>query len=218
MPVRAAHRPGQPAALGAARRSASLRRRLRRCCRRSSATSRPSEFGELTDIVVLALAALSLNLLIGFTGPDLDRALGVLRHRRLHDRDPRRRPRLVARAGRSRSPRCICFVVGVLVGIPALRLKGLYLTLVTLALAQIFPALVRKFDDLTGGSHGIDGLSYDAPGWTGLDTGRRRRGEWLYWLGARHARPRLRARPQPREEPRRPGDGRGARQHARPPA
>ena len=49
-------------------------------------------------------------------------------------------------------------------GIPALRLKGLYLALVTLALAQIFPALIRKFDDLTGGSQGIDGLSYDAPG------------------------------------------------------
>ena len=67
----------------------------------------------------------------------------------------------------------ICFAVGVLVGIPALRLKGLYLALVTLALAQIFPALVRKFDDLTGGSAGIDGLSYDAPAWTGLDPGRR---------------------------------------------
>src|SRR6476469_1528855 len=29
---------------------------------------RPNEYGELTDILTLALAALSLNLLIGFTG------------------------------------------------------------------------------------------------------------------------------------------------------
>jgi branched-chain amino acid transport system permease protein len=75
----------------------------------------------------------------------------------------------------------LCFVVGVLVGIPALRLAGVYLSLVTLALAQLFPALVRKFDDLTGGSQGIGGLRYDPPSWTGLD-GRNRtdRAEWLY--------------------------------------
>ena len=29
---------------------------------------------------------------------------------------------------------------------------------------------------------GIDGLSYDAPAWTGLDPGRRGRAEWLYWV------------------------------------
>ena len=29
---------------------------------------RPNQYGELTDICILALAALSLNLLIGFTG------------------------------------------------------------------------------------------------------------------------------------------------------
>jgi branched-chain amino acid transport system permease protein len=68
------------------------------------------------------------------------------------------------------------------VGGPALRLTGLHLALGTLALAQIFPALVRKFEDLTGGSAGIDGLSYDAPGWTGLPAGRQGRSEWLYWV------------------------------------
>src|SRR3954451_18113886 len=35
----------------------------------------------------------------------------------------------------------LCFVVGVLVGFPALRLKGLYLALVTLGLAVVFPQL-----------------------------------------------------------------------------
>jgi branched-chain amino acid transport system permease protein len=76
----------------------------------------------------------------------------------------------------------LCFGMGVVVGVPALRLTGLYLALVTLALAQIFPALLRKFDDVTGGSKGIGGLRYDPPGWTGLDSGRQGRAEWLYWV------------------------------------
>jgi branched-chain amino acid transport system permease protein len=76
----------------------------------------------------------------------------------------------------------LCFVVGVVVGIPALRLKGLYLTLVTLALAQIFPALIRKFDAFTHGSHGINGLLYQQPSWTHLDFGRQGASEWLYWV------------------------------------
>jgi branched-chain amino acid transport system permease protein len=141
----------------------------------------PSEFGELTDIAVLALAALSLNLLIGFTGQI---SIG---HSAFFGIGAYTLAILVADHGWSPGwtypvAAVVCFVVGVLVGIPALRLKGLYLALVTLALAQIFPALVRKLEDLTGGSQGIGGLSYDAPGWTGLESGRQGRAEWMYWL------------------------------------
>jgi branched-chain amino acid transport system permease protein len=141
----------------------------------------PSEVGELTDIAVLALAALSLNLLIGFTGQI---SIG---HSAFFGLGAYTLAILVADHGWSPgwtypAAAILCFVVGVLVGIPALRLKGLYLALVTLALAQIFPALVRKFDELTGGSQGIGGLQYDAPGWTGLESGRRGRSEWMYWL------------------------------------
>jgi branched-chain amino acid transport system permease protein len=46
-------------------------------------------------------------------------------------------------------------VGGILVGIPALRLRGLYLGLATFALALSVPTLVRHFDTLTGGSQGI---------------------------------------------------------------
>jgi branched-chain amino acid transport system permease protein len=66
----------------------------------------------------------------------------------------------------------ICFVVGVLVGIPALRLAGLYLALATLGLAIIFPNLVNKLDSLTGGSNGKRlgrGNRILAPEWTGMD-------------------------------------------------
>lgn len=141
----------------------------------------PSEFGELTDIAVLALAALSLNLLIGFTGQI---SIG---HSAFFGIGAYTLAILVADHGWTPGwtypvAAVVCFVVGALVGIPALRLKGLYLALVTLALAQIFPALVRKFEELTGGSQGIGGLSYDAPEWTGLESGRQGRAEWMYWL------------------------------------
>ena len=42
-------------------------------------------------------------------------------------------------------------IVGVAVGFPALRLKGLYLALITLGLAVLFPLLVKKFVEGPGG-------------------------------------------------------------------
>jgi branched-chain amino acid transport system permease protein len=46
----------------------------------------------------------------------------------------------------------VCFVVGALVGFPALRVKGLYLALVTLGLAVIFPDVATRFVKGTGGT------------------------------------------------------------------
>lgn len=142
---------------------------------------RPNEYGELTDICILALAALSLNLLIGFTGQI---SIG---HSAFFGAGAYTTAILVKDHGWSPgwtflAAAVLCFAIGVFVGVPALRLKGLYLTLVTLALAQIFPALVRKFEDLTGGSRGINGLRYEQPDWTGLPSGRAGRSEWLYWV------------------------------------
>ena len=109
-----------------------------------------NEYGQLTDILILGLAATSLNLLVGFTGQisighSAFFGLGayttaILMHN--YGWDPQWTFPMAA---------LLCFAVGVLVGIPALRLTGIYLSLVTLALAQLFPALVRKFDNLTGG-------------------------------------------------------------------
>jgi branched-chain amino acid transport system permease protein len=44
---------------------------------------------------------------------------------------------------------------GLLFGLPALRLSGLYLALATFAIAIALPALLKKFDHLTGGTEGI---------------------------------------------------------------
>ncbi len=65
----------------------------------------------------------------------------------------------------------ICFVVGGLVGIPALRLPGTSLALITLALALALPQILKKFDGLTGGVQGIATPSpaqFNAPDWTGF--------------------------------------------------
>lgn len=49
----------------------------------------------------------------------------------------------------------ITFVCGVLVGLPALRLSGVYLALATFALGVSVPQLPLKFSKFTGGSAGI---------------------------------------------------------------
>jgi branched-chain amino acid transport system permease protein len=45
--------------------------------------------------------------------------------------------------------------VGLVAGVPALRLSGLYLALATFGVAVVFPTLPKKFGGLTGGSTGI---------------------------------------------------------------
>ena len=46
-------------------------------------------------------------------------------------------------------------LVGLAFGVPALRLSGLYLALATFAIAVAMPSTVRRFDEFTGGSPGI---------------------------------------------------------------
>jgi branched-chain amino acid transport system permease protein len=47
-------------------------------------------------------------------------------------------------------------VVGFLFGLPALRLSGLYLALATFAIAVSTPAVIKRFEDFTGGGGGIN--------------------------------------------------------------
>ena len=61
----------------------------------------------------------------------------------------------------------LCFLLGVVVGLPALRISGVYLALVTLALATLFPLVIQKYSDITGGSTGIGVPDFEAPAWAG---------------------------------------------------
>jgi branched-chain amino acid transport system permease protein len=63
----------------------------------------------------------------------------------------------------------ITFGCGLLVGIPALRLSGVYLALATFALAVSVPQFPLKFSKFTGGSNGIRTIT--SPDNT-----------WLYWV------------------------------------
>jgi branched-chain amino acid transport system permease protein len=71
----------------------------------------------------------------------------------------------------------IAGLAGLLVGLPALRLSGLYLALVTFGIAVSFPQVLKKYDGLTGGTTGKI-LNLLKPPF-GLDTTPNR---WLYYL------------------------------------
>lgn len=71
----------------------------------------------------------------------------------------------------------VTFALGFALGIPALRLRGLYLALVTLAIAIFLVPLLKRFDGLTGGSMGLTVTKPVPPAWTGLAED-----QWLYFL------------------------------------
>ena len=73
----------------------------------------------------------------------------------------------------------VCFVLGLAVGVPALRIKGLHLALVTLALGAAFGPVVKRLEFLTSGANGKGSTaSWVAPTWLG--EGRRADAQWWY--------------------------------------
>ncbi|GAC1506355.1 MAG: branched-chain amino acid ABC transporter permease [Candidatus Dormibacteraceae bacterium] len=71
----------------------------------------------------------------------------------------------------------IAGVAGLLIGIPALRLSGVYLALATFALALSVPPVLSHFDTFTGGHQGIVMPAVTPP--FGLDLSQE---QWLYYL------------------------------------
>lgn len=124
----------------------------------------PFYFSDYSDfqmalIFSLAIAVLGLNLLTGFTG------LISVGHGALMGVGAYTTIILAVKFGVP-SPlgvvaaAVICFGLGLLLGIPSLRVSGLYLALMTLGFALIFPSLVTRFAGLTGG---VDGLNHNPP-------------------------------------------------------
>jgi branched-chain amino acid transport system permease protein len=127
----------------------------------------PYRVSQFTLVIIYAIAVLGLNLLVGYSGQiSLGHGaffcLGAYTGAILLDRTAIPHLLTVPAAG------IVCFAAGFALGLPALRLRGLYLALVTLAIAIATPVLIKKFDDLTGGSQG---LTVDQPkpaSWSGL--------------------------------------------------
>lgn len=107
----------------------------------------------LTQVLAFALAILGLNVTAGYTGQislghsaffGLGAYAATILVTDHHVAILATLP-IVAVAG---------FAVGVVAGLPALRLKGHYLALVTLGFAVAFPLIVVKLGSITGGANG----------------------------------------------------------------
>jgi branched-chain amino acid transport system permease protein len=142
----------------------------------------PFRINQYAEVLGFAVAILGLNLVIGYSGQI---SLG---HSAFVGIGAYTTVILVADHGWSYLPTIpvaavICFAVGMIIGLPALRIRGLYLAVVTLALAVTFPTLVLKYDGLTGGPNGKKAEEWLPPSWTGLDPRDRfDRSAWLYWV------------------------------------
>ena len=116
---------------------------------------------QLTQVMVYALAILGLNLLTGYNGQF---SLG---HSAFYGIGAYTAAILMSRWNIpyfSTLPAAgmLCFAVGFLFGLPALRLQGLYLALATFALAVAMPQIL-KFSPLEWLTGGVQGLVIDKP-------------------------------------------------------
>src|SRR5215468_10658592 len=131
---------------------------------------------ELTMVMIYAVAVLGLNILTGYNGQiSLGHggffAAGAYTAAILMHRYGVPYWATLAPAG------LVCFVLGVLFGLPALRFEGPYLALVTLAMALATPQLLKYFDTWTGGQQGINLVKPAPPAGLGLTQDR-----WLYLI------------------------------------
>src|SRR5215469_14987883 len=133
---------------------------------------------QLTLVMIYGLAILGLNLLTGFNGQfslghSAFYGIGAYTAAILMDQVDLAYYWTLPCAGG------LCFVVGFLFGLPALRLQGLYLALATFALATAMPQILKfhPLEPLTGGVQGIAILKPDPPPGVPLSAD-----QWLYYF------------------------------------
>lgn len=151
----------------------------------------PFELGDyrsfqLSRVAIFAIAAMGLNILTGYNGQislghgafvaigaytavllmDTESQMGFL------DGAPWPWWAAIIMAG------IVPSILGLLIGIPALRLSGPYLAIATLALMISVPSVLRKYDEFTGGTQGVFISQPEPPGLLDFLT----RDEWLYFM------------------------------------
>jgi branched-chain amino acid transport system permease protein len=114
-----------------------------------------AEAAELARAGCFFIAILGLNLLTGYTGQfslghGALMAVGAYTTAILTANHGFRDLWTIPLAG------LLAMAAGFVLGLPALRLSGLYLALATFAFAIAMPALLKRFSRLTGGSQGIN--------------------------------------------------------------
>jgi branched-chain amino acid transport system permease protein len=139
-------------------------------------TMAPFEVNKFSTAITIAIAALGLNLLTGYSGQI---SVG---HGAFYGVGAYTTAILVADHGwpwlaTTGMAAVIAFAVGCLIGLPALRIKGLYLALVTLALAVLFPQIIKRFSEVTGGTQGKRVGRFRTPDWSGLE-----QDQWIFYL------------------------------------
>jgi branched-chain amino acid transport system permease protein len=123
---------------------------------------------QLTFVLIYSVAGLGLMLLAGFTGLySLGHAaflgVGAYTHAVLTNAGVPFPIALACAAGLSAA-------VGLVVGLPALRVKGIYLGIATLSFGFIVEEVLARWESVTGGNAGIHIKKPDIFGWV-LETG-----------------------------------------------
>jgi len=133
---------------------------------------------QMTLVLAYSIALLGLNMLTGYNGQislghGAFYAIGAYTAAILMDKAGLPYWATIPVAG------AVCFVVGFLFGLPALRLEGLYLALATFALGVAMPQILKHktIEAWTGGVQGIVIVKPDAPAWTGIS-----QDQWLYFF------------------------------------
>jgi branched-chain amino acid transport system permease protein len=149
--------------------------------------SRVSDFRslELAQVGIFYIAILGLNVLTGYTGVislghGAFMAIGAYTTAILVADHGVKDLYTIPLAG------LIAFAAGFAFGIPALRLSGPYLALATFGVAVSTPIVIKKFDNFTGGTGGIN--LFESPDLTGAFFGVHVFGrtltfnDWIYYL------------------------------------
>ena len=131
---------------------------------------------ELTMVMIYAIAVLGLNILTGYNG-QISLGHGGFFAVGAYTTDILMHHYAVPYWATLPPAALICFVLGVLFGLPALRFEGPYLALVTLAMAVATPQVLKYFDNWTGGQQGLNLVKPSPPAALGID-----RDRWLYFI------------------------------------